>query len=164
MLAVVVFLFVAKHYLMPTSSMEPTLHCARGQGCEAKHADRFVVLTFVGYGRGDIVAFHTPEKARELCGAGGTFIKRIVALPGEVVSYRKNVLRVDGRRVKEPYVRRGRAGGVQGTWHVPKGEYFLLGDNRAASCDSRTWGAVPKKEIIGRIVMTYWPLGRISFH
>ena len=163
MLAVVTFLFVAKHYYMPTSSMEPTLHCAGGNGCKAKHADRFLVFSFVGYGRGDIVAFHTPEKARELCGAGGTFIKRVIGAPGDIVTYRNNVLRVDGKRLKERYVKPGRAGGVQGTWQVPKGDYFLLGDNRAASCDSRTFGPVPKKEIVGPIVMTYWPPSRISF-
>jgi signal peptidase I len=160
--------WIVNPYRIPTSSMEPTLHCAGSSGCEAHLSDRVLANRFIYHFRSperkEIVVFKTPEKARQLCGAGGTFVKRLIGLPGDTVTYQSNILRVNGKVIDEPYVRPGRAGGIQGTWHVHKGQYFFMGDNRASSCDSRTWGGVPKKNLIGEVFLTYWPPNRIAIH
>jgi len=161
--AVVLFLFVAKHYRMPSPSMEPTLHCARPSvGCRASHADRFIVFTFLGYGRGDIVAFKVPELAAERCGAAGVYVKRIVALPGESWEERQGYVYVNGNKLDESYVKPTERDFMS---HRPvklaADEYAVLGDNRSSSCDSRVWGPLPKRNIIGRLFAIWWPLSRI---
>jgi signal peptidase I len=159
-----------KIYSVGSSTMEPALHCARPTpGCDATRRDRFLVLTrFVSYGRGDIVVFEPPPRARAICRSAAAYVKRIVGLPGETVEIRiRNraaVVYVDGRRLEEPYVARNRRGdGHQKTFAVPQDYYFVMGDDRARSCDSRLWGAVPRGNFIGKIFLIYWPLRRISF-
>jgi signal peptidase I len=167
--ALVLFFAVAKHYRMPSSSMEPTFHCARpAPGCEASSEDHFIVFTFLGWRRGDVVAFHAPAAAVARCGSGGTFVKRVLAVGGETVHEDgRGFIAVDGHRLDESYIPasdRARDTSLRNrTWHVPAGQYFLVGDNRGLSCDSRVYGAVPKNAVIGRVFMTYWPLGRLSF-
>lgn len=153
-------------YRVPSSSMEPTLHCARpGVECLGGHSDRVIALDYVfsSPGRGDLVAFHTPPLAAERCGIGGTYIKRIVALPGERWEERSGFVYVDGKKLDEPYVDADRRDvRTIAPARVRDGEYILLGDNRPSSCDSRAWGPVPRKNIIGKIDATYWPPGRIT--
>jgi signal peptidase I len=162
--------WVVNPYRIPSSSMEPTLHCARpGPDCEARLSDRVLANRFLYHfrspHRGEIIVFKTPTKAAQAaCNASGTFVKRLIGLPGDRVSYQHNVLSINGKVLKEPYIKAGRAGGRQGTWPVPPGQYFFMGDNRAESCDSRAWGTVPRKNIIGDVFMTYWPPNRIAFH
>ena len=162
--------WVINPYRIPSSSMEPTLHCARpGAGCEARLSDRVLANRFIYHfrspRRGEIIVFNTPTAAAEAaCNASGTFVKRLIGLPGDTITYKQNVLYANGRVIKEPYIKRGRQGGRQGTWQVPRGDYFFMGDNRKESCDSRAWGPVPRKNIIGEVFMTYWPPNRISFH
>ena len=162
---------VAKPYRIPSGSMEPTLHCAKpGAFCEGRFDDRVVAnrlaYRFGDPERGQVVVFRAPETA-ERCGEGSggtTFVKRIVGLPGERVSERDGVVHIDGQRLIEPYVQPSRRGRNSESWpRVPAGHYFLLGDNRAHSCDSRTWGAVPRSSLIGPAVLTYWPPSRLSF-
>jgi signal peptidase I len=156
-----------KLYAIPTSAMEPTLHCARpGPGCEAGTHDRVFAFTrLVSYGRGDLVVFDAPPRARRECGIGGTFLKRIVGLPGETLELRlidgKQHVYVDGERLSEPYVdERRRASGRRARFAIPEGSYFVLGDNRAVSCDSIDWGPLPGDDFTGKLVGTYWPPGR----
>ena len=159
-------------YRIPTSSMEPTLHCARpADGCEARFSDRVIAARFVYLfrepKRGEMVVFHVPDAAERACagGPGGVFVKRLIGLPGDTVSMGvNNVVRINGKPLREPYLASSRRGGLEGTWHVPKGQYFFMGDNRASSCDSREWGSVPRHNLIGPLVLTYWPPQRISTH
>jgi signal peptidase I len=161
----VAFFFVAKHYRVPSSAMEPTLHCARPEtGCLAKHQDRFVVFTFLDYGRGDLVVFETPPAAEERCGAGGVYVKRIVAEPGDVWEERNGVVFVDDRKLDEPYIEPGRRDSQSyPPVRLRADQFYLLGDNRAASCDSRVFGPVDRDLITGKVFARYWPPSRIGF-
>ena len=89
-----------------------------------------------------------------MCGSKGVYVKRVVGLPGETVGERTGgLVYVDGRMLDERYVSAGRRDdGVVGRWRVPNGQYLVLGDNRAFSCDSRRWGSVPKANVVGRVV------------
>ena len=148
--------------------MEPTLHCARpANGCEAKRSDRIVVWKalywFSSPGRRDIDAFHTPPAAEIKCGSGGIFVKRLIGLPGETVQEKSGTIYIDGDKLVEPYVKADRRDQQTGVWHVPNGDYFFMGDNRIQSCDSREWGSVPRKNLIGEVFAVYWPPNRIGF-
>src|SRR4029078_11321946 len=99
----------------------------------------------------------------ERCRVAGKFVKRVIGLPGDTVRERDGVVCVDGRRSRERYLAAGHRDHESGSWHVPPGSYFLLGDNRAESCDSRTFGAVPKRNIVGGVFLVYWPPSRLGF-
>jgi signal peptidase I len=162
---------VAKPYRIPSPSMEPTLHCAKPvEGCEGRFSDRVVANRFAYRlrepERGEIVVFEAPAAA-DRCGlgdGGSPFVKRIVGLPGEVVSARDGIVYIDGERLVEPYVDPSRRGHESATWpRVASGHYFVMGDNRTLSCDSRTWGTVSRSNLVGPVTLTYWPPRRLSF-
>ena len=165
--------WVVNPYRIPSSSMEPTLHCARpAPGCEARFSDRVLANRFIYHfrnpQRGEVIVFKTPPAAKTKCGAGGTFVKRIIGLPGETVQMRlRNGLAyvyIDGKRLDEPYIQKSRRDvGPAKSYKVPLGDYFVMGDNRSQSCDSRVWGPVPRQNVIGKVFMTYWPPQRICF-
>jgi signal peptidase I len=173
--------WVVNPYRIPSSSMEPTLNCAKGPanpGCLGNSSDRVlacrICLDFGSPSRGDIVVFNTPSEAALKCGEGGTFVKRVIGLPGETVHEdNKGFIEIKKPRsqefvkLKEPYLpAQSRLADSQHfgqTWTVPPGQYFMMGDNRAQSCDSRTWGAVPSDKLIGIVFFVYWPPDRISF-
>ena len=158
--------WVINPYRIPSSSMEPTLHCARpGLGCEASFSDRVLACRFCydlwSPKRGDIIVFQTPPAAKEACGAGGTFVKRLIGLPGDTVFEDKlGYIWINGKKLSEPYVQaKRRIEDVAANpdyhdhrWKVPKGHYFFMGDNRGESCDSRAWGGVPAHDVIGPVV------------
>jgi signal peptidase I len=161
--------WVVNPYRIPSASMEPTLHCARGSdGCIARWSDRVLANRLLYHfgrpKRGDVVVFETPPLAVERCGAGGTFVKRIIALPGETWRMRSGRVYIDGKQLVEPYIKAARrSADDKPAAKVPQGRYIMLGDNRLQSCDSRAWGAVPRENIIGKVFAVYWPPDRISF-
>ena len=162
--------WVMNPYRIPSSSMEPTLHCARpGSGCEARFSDRVLANRFIYHfrkpHRGDIIVFKTPPVAKQRCGAGGTFVKRLIALPGETWEERNGFIYINGKKLIEPYVKADRRDTATSypARKIPPGKYFMMGDNRTQSCDSREWGPVPRGNLIGEVFAVYWPPNRIGF-
>jgi signal peptidase I len=112
--------------------------------------------------RGDIIVLEAPESNSSL-----DRIKRIVGLPGDTIEVKKNgsvyvwpagtEITGEGQLLEEPYV--DYPGGASGQWTVPSGEYFVMGDNRRFSYDSRAWGPVPRDNIIGKAWLVFWPIG-----
>lgn len=159
--------WVVNPYRIPSSSMEPTLHCAKPeQGCQSGSSDRVLANRFIyrfrDPSRGDIVVFETPERAITVCGAGGTFVKRLVGTPGDRISMSGGVLSVNGEEVDEPYVNGGPRGPDFPERKLGADEYFMMGDNRGYSCDSRRWGPVTRADLIGPVFAVYWPLTRLG--
>jgi signal peptidase I len=162
-----------KAYRIPSESMEPTIRLN----------DRVVVerisIERSDPGRGDIVVFEPPKgadlnacgrshSARQPCPeptedpAQTRFIKRIVAVPGDRLSIRGGLAVVNGEVEDENVARADDecpTCNLEKEITIPPDHYFMMGDNRGASADSREWGPVPKKWIIGRVVATYWPPG-----
>lgn len=173
--------YVVNPYRIPSSSMEPTLHCSQpAVGCETNSigpvdlSDRVLANRFLykirDPRRGEIIVFETPPAARLKCGAGGTFVKRLIGLPGDTVEVRlrkgDGYVYINGKPLKEPYIETARRGAVGsfGPVKVKPDNYFMMGDNRSQSCDSRLWGTVPRENLIGKVFATYWPPKRISLH
>ena len=139
--------WVAAPARVESSSMEPTLRPGQRLVVRRRHTTEPVT-------RGDVVLVRSPEIGRVL-------VKRVIGLPGERIEIdRHGWVRIDGQTIAEPYVRRvprpGReqARGSVTTYEVPKGHLFLLGDNRAASSDSRSWRQpyLPAAALVGRVV------------
>ncbi|MFC0081757.1 signal peptidase I [Aciditerrimonas ferrireducens] len=151
--AVVVRAFVFETYYIPSDSMEPTL----------MPGDRIVVdklaFDFHPIERGDIVVFRRPATwPKEY----PDLVKRVIGLPGETISARGGNVYIDGHLLPEPWLSRGITTSNFGPVRIPKGEYFVMGDNRPVSADSRYFGPVPRKDIVGEVVFRYWPLSRIG--
>ncbi len=161
--------WVVNPYRIPSSSMEPTLHCAEpGDGCVANFSDRVLANRFIYHfrepKRGEIVVFETPELAKVRCGAGGTFVKRLVGLPGDKIEERAGVIFINGKKLKEPYLEDSRRDERSfGPETIKPNHFFMMGDNRGSSCDSRQWGTVPQENLIGPVFAVYWPPQRIGF-
>src|SRR4051794_34223045 len=105
--------WVVNPYRIPSSSMEPTLHCARpGNGCEARFSDRVLanrlIYHFRNPERGEVIVFDAPEAAVRECGAAGTYVKRLIGLPGDTWEERNGYVYIDGTRLDEPYVHAAR--------------------------------------------------------
>jgi signal peptidase I len=154
---------IAQPFRVPTSSMEPTLHCAHpGIGCTGSLNDRVlvakIVYRFRDPKRYEIAVFHAPARARKLCSEGGTYLKRVIGLPGEQVSERVGYFYVNGKKLTEPYLSFYTRDSLTKTWpRLGPKEYFVMGDNRLGSCDSRAWGGVKRSAFIGPVIATYWP-------
>ena len=177
-IAVVVRAFVAQAYWIPSASMEPQLQIN----------DRVVVSRLAFHlhppHRGDIVVFKAPAGieappaassnplARGLHAVGvalgfaqdqTVLIKRVIGLPGDQVSGRAGHVYIDGYRLVEPYLPRGTFTSTFGPVTVPAGDVFVMGDNRTNSLDSRAFGVVADRTIIGRAIWKVWPFWRASF-
>ena len=135
------------------SSMEPTLHCARpALGCRADDEDEVVVRAEGSVERGEIVAFETGPQARSECGASGLYVKRVVAVAGDRISFVRGVVQLNGRRLREPYVDGATDPAGARTVVVPRRHVYVLGDNREESCDSRIWGPLALRRVVGVVV------------
>jgi signal peptidase I len=158
--------FAMRAYRIPSSAMEPTLRCARpAVGCRGDTEDRILVVRFAPFwtpSRGDIIVFDAPPEAAVRCGSRGAFVKRLIGLPGETVTEKKGIIFVNGKRLSEAYIKPRRRDTNSGSWKVPKGRYFFMGDNRANSCDSRSFGSVPRSNLVGPVVARYWPFDRFG--
>ncbi|HLY50613.1 MAG TPA: signal peptidase I [Solirubrobacteraceae bacterium] len=178
-LALLIQAFIVKPYRIPSPSMVPTLDIG-----QRVLTDRLISHPSVG----DIVVFHPPAGANPLSPACGdpnqgsghgqacdqptakessqTFIKRVVAGPGDTIYIKDGHVYRNGVREKDSYTEP--CGGADGCnfltpIKIPPGDYFMMGDNRGASDDSRFWGPVPNKWVIGVAFFTYWPPDRIGF-
>jgi len=155
-LALVIRAFVVQAFKIPTGSMKPTLQAG----------DRVLVNKFLYKfkepQRGDIVVFRYPGEDKK------DFIKRLIATGGEVVEIKGGDIYIDNKRIEDPFIIRQiryfnkRPYGSSGKpVKVPDGHYYVLGDNSASSKDSRYWGFVPAKNMIGKAFLMYWPPKRI---
>jgi signal peptidase I len=158
--------WIAQPFKVPTGSMEPTLQCAKpSRDCTGRFNDRVIVAKIVYRFRDprryEIAVFQAPAEAKQKCAEGGTFLKRVIGLPGEQVTERNGFFYVDGKKLHEPYLTLYDRDSVTQKWkRLGSDQYFMMGDNRLASCDSRTWGPVARKAFIGPVVATYWPPNR----
>ena len=134
-------------------SMEPNLHDK-----ELILVDKWTYL-FHAPTRGDVIVFVAPPAPTE------DYVKRIIGVPGDIITINNGVPTVDGVTLKEYYVRPTNMGATPedmaiNKMIVPPNDYFVMGDNRVGSSDSRTWGLLPRKNIIGRAALVYWPFGQ----
>jgi signal peptidase I len=161
--------FVVQTYFIPSGSMEPTLQVG----------DRILVnkLSYHlhGVGRGDIVVFARPPA--EHCGGATVpdLVKRVIGLPGETISLSGHgYVEINGKLLNETWLPSSVQGmtmpGPSGTpyslahpFKIPSNEYFMMGDNRTDSCDSRFWGPIPKSLIVGRVDVRVWPITHFHF-
>ncbi len=99
-----------------------------------------------------------------MCDSPGVtdLVKRIIATPGETISSQGNLIYVDGKVLKQPWQHAATLGTPITLQKIPKNDYFVMGDNRPESCDSRLWGYVPRSSIIGKAILIYWPISRLS--
>jgi signal peptidase I len=107
------------------------------------------------YSHGDVVVFYFPLNPEE------EYIKRVIGLPGDVVRIHRGQVFVNDVLLAEEYI--AAAPLYQGEWQVAEGSLFVLGDNRNNSSDSHNWGMVPVNHIIGKAILVYWPLVKISW-
>lgn len=169
-LALFIRTFVVQAFKIPTGSMEPNLligdHLLVNKfvfAPTATGAER-VLLPMRTVRRGDVIVFKYPEEPDR------DFIKRVIGLPGETVEVRDRRVLIDGEPIEDPYAHylfpamSGGGSGFDvrqryGPVTVPDGHYFMMGDNRDNSEDSRYWGFLPQQYVKGRALMIYWSFG-----
>jgi signal peptidase I len=185
-LALAIQAFLVKPYRIPSESMVPTLTIGQ-RVLVNRIGERFTTPQI-----GDVMVFHPPAAATgDQPGAGGAddtcgikpadgqpcgmpvseeskqnFIKRVVAGPGDTIAVVDDHVVLNGKRQAEPFIQARCDSGVAANFpkpiKIPKGHWFMMGDNRECSEDSRFWGPVPERWIIGGAFATYWPPKRIG--
>ena len=153
LLTLLIFLvlrFAVQNYRVDGQSMEPSLH-----------DQEYIIVDKAAYlfqppQRGDVIVFEYPYDPQL------DYIKRIIAVPGDVISIVGEQVTVDGVTLNEPYINKADLFNPFGPIRnliVKPGDYFVMGDNRGNSSDSREWGFVPHQNIIGKAELAYWPFG-----
>ncbi len=146
--------FVAQPFIVSGASMNPTF--LNGQYLIVDE----LTYRFVAPERGDVIIFRYPKDPKEF------YIKRIIGLPGETVTIKNGALsitEIGGKMIalSEPYVQ-NQGNGQDASYTIASDEYFVLGDNRPESSDSRIWGLLPKQNIIGRAIMRLLPVNKLG--
>jgi len=161
-LTVVIRTFALQTFWIPSASMTPTLAVY----------DRVVVqkafFSWHDVHEGDIVVFGHPP-LDDCAGPPGDLVKRVIALPGQTIYSSGGRIYVNGRRLAEPYLPKNDPLGPpiaseQHPYRVPPGEFYMLGDDRADSCDSRYWGPVKGSTMVGKVILTIWHNGHPDLH
>lgn len=152
--------FVIASFYIPSESMEPTLH-----GCATCEPDRVIVdklsYRFGSIKRTDVVVFTRPPG---LPVTDKDLIKRVIGLPGETIEAHDGSVYINETPLSEPYLNPACAGTEDfGPVTVPAGEYFVMGDNRCFSSDSRFFGPIPASTVVGRAVAVVWPLKHLKW-
>ena len=157
-LALFIRFFIAAPYVVSGASMEPNFH-----DWQYLIVDR-ISYDFAAPTRGDVIVFDLPQNENR------ALIKRIIGLPGDTVVLAGQKITItnaehpDGFTLEEPYLDPANLeGSNQLSMTLSDDEYFVLGDNRRVSADSRIWGALPREDIVGRVFMRLYPLNKISF-
>jgi signal peptidase I len=149
--AIFIVIFVIQPVKVEGTSMQPRL-----VDQERIFVNRFI-YRFADIQRGDIVVFWYPRDRNK------SFIKRVVGVPGDELEIRYGSLYVNGQRVDEPYLKAEfKDHDSLREERVPAGHYFVLGDHRNSSNDSRNWGFVPRELIYGKAIFRYWPMSRMG--
>ena len=156
--AFIVRFFVFETFYIPSGSMEPTLMIG----------DRIIVsklsYDFHPVHRGDIIVFHAPAREAAVCADPEVrdLVKRVIGLPGETISSSGNSVLINGKPIAQPWFPATPLGAPITPTKIPSNSYFVMGDNRANSCDSRMWGTLTKSAIIGHVIFRIWPLSQIG--
>ncbi|WP_226644753.1 signal peptidase I [Mesobacillus subterraneus] len=160
-LGMIIFIFIRifffSNYVVEGESMLPTLEdgnkvVVNKLGYETENLERF-----------DVIVFHANKEE--------DFVKRVIGMPGDKVEYREDMLFINGKKVKEPFLKQYREQfpvgyltgdftlqDLTGVERVPEGKLFVLGDNRLGSWDSRQFGFISEKQVVGKVNLRYWPL------
>ena len=155
-LSLVLRVAVVEAFIVPTGSMRPTI----------LEGDRLLGSKFHYWfwepARGDVVVFRPPEAAQELSHQRAPrYVKRVIAVGGDLVEVRRGVVTVNGEQLTEPYISAAPRYRLEPTI-VPEGQLFVLGDNRNESLDSHVWGFLEEEALIAHVFARYWPPNRIS--
>lgn len=152
-----VYFFLGRPFTVSGASMYPTLH----------NGDRMVLSKIGDIHRFDVVILKAPDENVE-------YIKRVIGMPGDTIEMKSGVLFINGKKVDQPFINTETLAkqtvfiddftleSLTGESKVPEGKYFVLGDNRGVSKDSRMIGFIDRSAIEGKAVFTIWPFGRIG--
>jgi len=157
--SVLVRTYVAQTFFIPSASMEPTLNVG----------DRILVsklaTEFGSVHIGEILVFKTPPGELAACGGPVVpyLVKRVIGLPGDHLTSRGNTVYVNGHALEQRWSHLTPLGTAIGRVTVPTGHYFMMGDNRFISCDSRYWGPLNAKLVVGEAVLRFWPVSHFGW-
>jgi signal peptidase I len=147
-MALIIRKFVFQTSLVFSGSMIPTMQIN----------DRLIVNKFIYRyrtpNRSEIILFRSPYKDKK------EFVKRLIGMPGDVIEVKRGVVYINGEQLLLPGIDVHRDYSYFGPITIPPGHYFVMGDNRGNSADSRVWGFVPEADLIGKATFTFWPLSR----